>query len=155
MGTVDSKVRSRMMSAIRGKNTKPELMVRRHLHRCGFRYRLHRRDLPGSPDVVLPKWKAAVFVHGCFWHGHQKCRYFRVPATRTDFWKTKIRGNAKRDARAEAALRQSGWRVIVVWECALRDDADNALRELVQHIQSNSVTAQIMSEASQRPPKAQ
>lgn len=149
MDIVKPEVRSRMMASIRGRDTKPELMVRQYLHGCGFRYRLHVRELPGRPDLVLPKWKAAVFVHGCFWHGHEGCRYFRVPATRTDFWVAKIRGNAERDARAEAALIGAGWRVIVLWECALRHNREEALLELVNHIQNRSALLRIVSEPSQ------
>ena len=111
--------RSRMMAAIRGKNTKPELIVRSALHRRGFRYRLHSRDLPGRPDVVLPKWNAVIFVHGCFWHGHD-CHLYRLPATRTEFWQAKITRNRAVDARAIKALRKEGWRVALVWECALK-----------------------------------
>lgn len=144
-----------MMSSIRGRDTKPELSVRRYLHKCGFRYRLHRRDLPGSPDLVLAKWNVAVFVHGCFWHGHKGCRYFRVPATRTDFWAAKIRGNAERDARAEAALLRSGWRVVVVWECALRHNEEKSLLELTKHIQDQSASIRIVSEAGQHPLSAE
>lgn len=140
-----------MMSSIRGRDTKPELTVRRFLHRSGFRYRLHRRDLPGRPDLVLAKWKVAVFVHGCFWHGHEGCRYFRVPSTRTDFWKAKIRSNAERDAGAETALLQSGWSVVVVWECALRHNELEALRELIKHIQEPSPRVRIVSDPSQLP----
>lgn len=151
MDTVTTDVRSRMMSSIRGKDTKPELIVRRHLHGSGFRYRLHRRDLPGNPDLVLPRWNASILVHGCFWHGHEGCRYFRIPKTRTDFWTAKIRGNAERDMRAKIALRRQGWRVFVVWECALRDEREAALSELVQHIQGSSLAAQIASQFSQRP----
>lgn len=129
---VDSKTRSRMMSGIRSKDTKPEMAVRRFLHGQGFRYRLHRRGLPGTPDLVFPKYKTVVFVHGCFWHGHD-CRYFRLPKTRTEFWSEKISGNRARDAKNEEALRASGWKVIVIHECEIRDNAgwqDRALQEL-------------------------
>lgn len=119
MDNVDEKTRSRMMSGIHAKNTKSELTVRRLLHRCGFRYRLHDSKLPGKPDMVLPKYKAAIFVHGCFWHGHD-CKFFRLPGTRTEFWKKKIVGNCERDKQVVIALNGSGWRVAIVWECALR-----------------------------------
>jgi DNA mismatch endonuclease (patch repair protein) len=110
--------RSEIMSRIRDKNTKPEVRVRRTLHRLGFRFRLHRKDLPGSPDIVLPKWKAVVLVHGCFWHGCTRCdRGTRVPKTNTNFWLTKIAVNKRRDVRVERSLRAAGWRVIVVWAC--------------------------------------
>lgn len=107
------------MSRIRGRDTKPEMLIRRGLHARGLRFRLHRRDLPGRPDIVLPSRKAVLFVHGCFWHGHD-CPLFRMPATRPDFWREKIAANRLRDAAAVAALSGLGWRVSVVWECALR-----------------------------------
>lgn len=107
------------MSRIRGRNTKPELLLRRGLHARGLRFRLHRRELPGRPDIVFPRFRAVVFVHGCFWHGHG-CHLFAMPATRPEFWREKIGRNAERDGRVVAALRASGWRVLTVWECALR-----------------------------------
>ncbi|GAB2884805.1 very short patch repair endonuclease [Microvirgula curvata] len=116
---VDKATRSRMMSGIRGKDTKPEVLIRRALHSQGFRYRLHDKGLPGKPDLVFPKYKAVVFIHGCFWHGHD-CRYFKVPQTRTAFWQDKINTNRQRDARQLAQLLQAGWRVLVIWECATR-----------------------------------
>ena len=118
---VDTKTRSRMMSGIRGKDTRPEMVVRRALFAAGFRYRLHRRDLPGAPDLVLSGRRVAVFVHGCFWHRHKECRYAKLPATRPEFWRAKLEGNAERDTRAIEALQATGWRVLVVWECAIRD----------------------------------
>lgn len=123
-------VRSRMMSGIRGQNTKPEIAVRRTLHAAGFRFRLHDRSLPGRPDLVLRKWRTAVLVHGCFWHGHRGCRYFRWPSTRRDFWRDKIGKNMERDQRDVNRLLALGWRVAVVWECALRDEEDIALCRL-------------------------
>ena len=116
---VSPAVRSRMMAGIRGKNTKPELLLRSKLHRLGFRFRLHRQDLPGRPDLVFPKRGAAIFVHGCFWHGHD-CHLFRLPKSRTEFWKEKIAGNVARDQRQIAALKEAGWRVGIVWECAMK-----------------------------------
>ena len=116
---VSPEVRSRMMSGIRGKDTKPEWLVRRALHARGFRYRLHARGLAGRPDLVLPRYRAVVFVHGCFWHGHD-CRYFRLPGTRTEFWQGKITRNRSNDVRNRASLLEAGWRVAVVWECVLR-----------------------------------
>jgi DNA mismatch endonuclease, patch repair protein len=118
---VRPEVRSRMMSGIRGKNTKPELLLRSGLHRRGLRFRIHDKRLPGKPDIVFPGRHAVVFVHGCFWHGHEGCRFFKVPETRRDFWLEKIRGNQARDALAIEALESKGWRVAVVWECATRD----------------------------------
>src|SRR4249919_3514880 len=110
--------RSERMSRIRGKDTKPELWVRRMLHSLGFRFRLHRKDLPGRPDLVLPKYDAVVFVQGCFWHAHH-CQKGRIPGTREAFWKAKFEGNKKRDVRNTRALRAAGWRVFTVWECEL------------------------------------
>jgi DNA mismatch endonuclease (patch repair protein) len=116
--------RSALMSRIRGKDTGPELLVRNELWRAGFRYRLHSKRLPGKPDLVLPKWKAVVFVHGCFWHRHGGCAYFRLPKSRPEFWDEKLRHNQERDERAIECLIDSGWRVAVVWECAVRSDPD-------------------------------
>ncbi|SDD11330.1 very short patch repair endonuclease [Paraburkholderia lycopersici] len=116
---VDKATRSRMMSGIRGRNTKPEKVIRSLLHRRGFRFRLNVRELPGRPDIVLPRRHAVVFVHGCFWHGHN-CALFKWPQTRPEFWREKIARNRLNDARALAALAAQGWRVAVIWECALR-----------------------------------
>lgn len=116
---VDVATRSRMMAGIQGKNTKPEILIRKALHARGFRFRLHVKDLPGKPDLVLPKYRALIFVHGCFWHGHA-CRYFKVPQTRPEFWLEKIGSNQRRDSLQEEALKAMGWRVLVVWECAVR-----------------------------------
>jgi len=113
--------RSRMMAGIQGKNTKPELIVRRMLFASGYRFRLHRRDLPGAPDIVMSGRKVAVFVHGCFWHMHEGCRFAKMPATRPEFWKTKLEANVARDRRAVENLRALGWRVLCVWECSTRD----------------------------------
>lgn len=107
------------MSGIRGKNTKPELLIRSNLHREGFRFRVHVRDMPGKPDIVLPRYRAVILVHGCFWHGHD-CNLFRMPGTRTDWWRAKLEGNRTNDERAVEALLEAGWRVAVVWECALK-----------------------------------
>jgi len=123
---VDRATRSRMMAAIRGKDTKPEKIVRRALYAEGFRYRLHVRGLPGRPDMVLPKWCAVIFVHGCFWHRHD-CRYFRFPKTRRVFWRTKIEGNCARDRYAARELLVAGWRIATVWECAVRDATPSAV----------------------------
>lgn len=111
------------MSRVGNKNTKPELLVRRILHRAGYRFRLHRSDLPGSPDVVLPRWRTAVFVHGCFWHGHEGCRRSKLPSTRTDFWQTKVERNQERDGIAKKALERLGYKVVTLWECELKNEA--------------------------------
>ncbi len=116
---VSPEKRSDMMSGIRGKNTKPEIIVRSLLHRLGYRFRLHRKDLPGRPDIVLPKWKTVIFVNGCYWHGHNDCHLFRPPKTRREFWTNKIEGNQARDRRNYAALEDAGWKVLVIWECAV------------------------------------
>lgn len=116
---VPAAVRSRMMAGIAGKNTKPELVLRRGLHALGFRFRLHDCALPGKPDIVLPRYRAVVLAHGCFWHGHD-CHLFKVPATRTDFWLAKIARNREVDHRTMAQLSEQGWRRAVVWECALK-----------------------------------
>jgi DNA mismatch endonuclease (patch repair protein) len=115
---VDKETRSRMMSSIRGKNTKPELAVRSYLHRAGLRFRLHVR-LPGKPDLAFPKYRTVVFVHGCFWHRHKSCRFATAPASNTVFWQKKFDANVSRDAAAKKALRKLGWRVRVIWACQL------------------------------------
>lgn len=121
------------MSGIGGRNTKPEIVVRKALFAAGFRFRLHRKDLPGRPDVVLPGRRVAVFVHGCFWHAHPGCRYAKVPASRREFWEAKLAANVERDRRAIDALLSAGWRVLVVWECATRSaDMRVALPELLR-----------------------
>lgn len=122
---VSPEYRSRMMAGIQGKNTKPELTVRRMLFASGYRFRLHRRDLPGVPDIVMPGLKVAIFVHGCFWHMHQGCRYAKMPATRPEFWREKLEANVERDHRTVEKLQALGWRVLCVWECSMRD-ADTA-----------------------------
>lgn len=114
--------RSWLMSRIGSKNTRPEIAFRSLLHRLGYRFRLHRRDLPGTPDIVLPGWSTVVFVHGCFWHGHA-CKRDRMPKSRMVYWTQKIEANRRRDARKARTLRSLGWRVLTVWECELRDPA--------------------------------
>jgi DNA mismatch endonuclease (patch repair protein) len=112
--------RSSMMSGIKSENTRPELHVRKVLHRLGYRFRLHRKDLPGKPDIVLPRYKTALFVHGCFWHGHEDCTLFRLPHSREEFWSDKISANRARDKRSTEALQKLGWKTFVVWECAIK-----------------------------------
>lgn len=117
---VDPATRSRMMAGIRGKNTKPELLVRKYLHGRGLRFRLHVKTLPGKPDIVLPKYRAVVFVHGCFWHQHPGCKFAYLPCSRPDFWIKKLSLNAARDKDKANALLKAGWRVFTVWECELQ-----------------------------------
>jgi DNA mismatch endonuclease, patch repair protein len=115
------------MAAIRGKNTKPELAVRKFLHKKGLRYTLNNADLAGKPDLVFRSRKKVVFVHGCFWHGHKDCKNFRLPKTRTDWWATKIGGNIARDQRVKTSLRKDGWMIFVVWACQIEDGKLNTL----------------------------
>jgi DNA mismatch endonuclease (patch repair protein) len=127
---VDPATRSRMMSGIRGKNTRPEMMIRKALHARGFRYRVHCKDLPGNPDLCLPKYRAVIFVHGCFWHGHG-CHLFKWPKTRPEFWRVKIGRNCEVHQAAEDRLIGQGWRVAVIWECALKGRDRLSLEEVV------------------------
>lgn len=119
MDVVSKQVRSRMMSGIRGKDTKPELYIRSQLHRLGFRFRIHYKKLPGQPDIALPKYRALILIHGCFWHGHG-CHLFKWPKGNADFWQKKIRGNIRRDAEHRYHYSSLGWRTLVVWECAVK-----------------------------------
>lgn len=130
---VDTATRSRMMAGIRGRDTKPEILVRGLLHRQGFRYRLHVRNLPGKPDIVLPRFRAAIFVHGCFWHGHD-CPLFKWPGTRPDFWRKKIERNRANDLKSRHGLRDAGWRVGIVWECAIRGTAGKDIEDVARRI---------------------
>ena len=136
MADVHSKVtRSYNMSQIKATNTKPELLVRKFLHANGFRYKLHDKKLPGRPDIVLPKYKTILFIHGCFWHGHTNCKYYVIPKTRTDWWLTKINTNKTNDAKALKALRKEGWKIITVWECDLKTaKREKTLLKLVKNI---------------------
>ena len=126
--------RSRNMSAIHGKNTRPEITVRKYLFSQGFRYRTNVADLPGKPDIVLRKYKTVVFVNGCFWHLHEGCRYFVWPRQNAEFWKKKISGNAERDQRNYGMLRDMGWHVAVVWECRLKTAREDTLKQLADEI---------------------
>lgn len=121
MADVHSKEqRSYNMSRIRSTNTKPEMLVRKFLHAHGYRYRLHVKNMPGKPDIVLPKYKTVIFVHGCFWHGHEGCKYYVVPKTKTEWWLNKINTNIANDTKAITALRIAGWKIITLWECDLK-----------------------------------
>ncbi|HMO04420.1 MAG TPA: DNA mismatch endonuclease Vsr [Kiritimatiellia bacterium] len=128
--------RAMVMSRIRSSDTKPELIVRSMLHRAGFRFVLHRRDLPGRPDIVLPKYRAVVFVHGCFWHRHKGCKSAAMPKTRKRFWTEKFAGNVLRDKRNSIALRRAGWSVIVVWECDVQRDPNGTLANVIKRLGS-------------------
>jgi DNA mismatch endonuclease (patch repair protein) len=138
-----------MMAGIKGKDTKPEMLIRLGLHALGFRYRLHDRRLPGRPDMVLPRWRAAILVHGCFWHRHD-CHLFRWPGTREEFWRDKIGRNVKNDARVVAELEARGWRVATVWECALKGrtrlEPSDVMRNLATWIRSGRNTLTIEGE---------
>jgi len=116
-----SEQRSRNMSAIKSKNTKPEIAVRKLLHSMGYRFRLHRKDLPGSPDIVLPKYKIVIFVHGCFWHRHENCKYASNPKTRKEFWESKFKANVKRDFEIQEKIKNIGWHFVVIWECETKN----------------------------------
>ena len=123
MADVHSKeARSYNMSRIKGKDTAPEMLVRRYLHSLGYRYTLHNKDLPGKPDIVFPKYKTIILVHGCFWHGHENCRYFTIPKTRTKWWTDKINGNKMKDVKTAKLLKKAGWKIIHVWGCDLKKD---------------------------------
>ena len=144
MDVVPASVRSRMMAGIRGRDTRPEVMVRKALFAAGFRFRLHRRDLPGTPDIVLAKHRLAIFVHGCFWHQHPGCRLAAVPGSNQRFWLAKLERNTVRDAGKVAQLLISNWRVLLVWECATRSlDTDELQSLLSGHICSDARLAAI------------
>lgn len=131
---VDLKTRSRMMSGIKGKNTKPEMLVRRHLHRKGLRFRLHRKDLPGKPDLIFPGRMVALFVHGCFWHRHEGCPKATTPSTNRRFWEKKFSGNVSRDKRVKDELEQLGWKVLVIWECQLSTEKLDELADVIMKL---------------------
>lgn len=120
------------MSLIRGKDTGPEMKVRSLLHQMGYRFRLHRKDLPGKPDIVLPKYRTVILVHGCFWHRHDGCKYAYHPKSRTEFWENKFQETQERDLKKEKALEASGWRVLVVWECELKRDVQMVINKIIK-----------------------
>ena len=148
---VDVKTRSRMMSGIRSKNTRPELLIRSLLHRAGFRFRLHKKTIPGRPDLFLSRYKAAIFVHGCFWHGHD-CSLFKMPGSRTRFWQEKIGHNQLRDQRTHQDVLAAGYRCLTIWECALKGPArigePELLTAIVEWLVSDSPSKEIRSPAS-------
>ncbi len=131
--------RSNIMSKIRGKETKPEILVRKYLFSKGFRYRLHDEKLPGKPDIVLPKYRTAIFIHGCFWHGHLGCKRAKLPTTNTEFWEKKISANIERDKRNIEKLKSEGWNVIVVWQCEIASTKKREVRleRLIEEINAN------------------
>ncbi|UST73196.1 DNA mismatch endonuclease Vsr [Pseudomonas siliginis] len=147
---VDSTTRSRMMAGILGKNTKPEMAIRRYLHACGYRYRLHRKDLPGKPDLVMSKYRLVIFVHGCFWHRHSNCVYATSPNNRPDFWEEKLNGNVFRDQRQVSELISKGWRVLVIWECGLK----HQVAELGGVLERVNNLDKFFQQWPEKPPKA-
>lgn len=136
--TVSKEKRSEVMSSVRSADTKPEWILRCGLHRMGFRYRLRDKSLPGTPDLVFPKYRTVIFVHGCFWHRHEGCRRSSFPKSRQPFWAEKFAGNVERDARTRAELERAGWRVIVVWECELESDTEATLERTARSLRSPS-----------------
>ncbi|MDJ1483582.1 DNA mismatch endonuclease Vsr [Cytophagaceae bacterium YF14B1] len=132
----DKKTRSYNMSRIRGKDTKPEMIVRKFLFSKGYRYRVHGKKLPGKPDIVLPKYKTVIFIHGCFWHGHEGCKYYVIPKTRTEWWVEKITGNKRKDAENEEKLREANWRILTIFECELKGkQKEETLQKLLAQLQ--------------------
>ena len=158
MADIKSKVdRSSNMAAIKGEDTKPEMIVRKYLFSKGLRYRLHIRSLPGNPDIFLPKYKTVVFINGCFWHGHEGCKYYRLPKSNVEFWETKITNNINRDFLNEIKLKELGWRVIRIWECEIKmvKDRNKSLERLYNQIvkkptqyHENEIPIQIAAEES-------
>lgn len=132
--TLTKEKRSWVMGRIRARNTKPEIMVRSLLHRMGYRFRINRRDLPGKPDIVLPKFRTVIFVHGCFWHRHPGCREATMPKSRTDYWRSKFEQNVERDKRTVRKLRKDGWSVLTVWACQVKKDPLKVARRLDRHL---------------------
>lgn len=131
----DKATRSYNMSRIKGKDTKPEMLVRKFLHANGYRYRLHTKDLPGKPDIVLPKYHTVIFINGCFWHGHQGCKYFTIPKTKTEWWTNKINTNIANDKKAIEALSKDGWKIITIWTCELKPDKlENTLISILKQL---------------------
>ncbi|WP_273429313.1 DNA mismatch endonuclease Vsr [Marinobacter sp.] len=134
--TVNKQTRSKIMSSVKTKDTGPEMVVRRLLHRSGYRYRLHAKDLPGRPDLVFRSRKKVIFVHGCFWHGHEKCRFGNPPKSRLDYWLPKLQANRARDERTIRSLREQGWDVMIVWQCEVKETAD-LLERLVNFLEGH------------------
>ncbi|MBX2948864.1 MAG: DNA mismatch endonuclease Vsr [Crocinitomicaceae bacterium] len=139
MGDVHSReIRSYNMSRIKGKDTKPEMLVRKFLFSKGLRYKLHDKTLSGKPDMVFPRYKTVLFIHGCFWHGHEGCKYYVMPKTRTEWWLNKINGNRRKDTDSVSELQQLGWKVVIVWECDLKPGkVDDTLQNLMKAFKNN------------------
>jgi DNA mismatch endonuclease, patch repair protein len=144
---VSPKTRSQMMSGIRGKNTKPEVKIRKALYRKGFRYRLHVKSLPGKPDLVFPKYNAVIQINGCFWHGHN-CHLFKWPSTRPEFWRNKILSNTERDIKIVFELERLGWRVLTIWECAVKGRYRKPFETLIEQISKWLTVNEISGEVS-------
>lgn len=143
-----------MMSGIKGKNTSPEIVVRRGLHARGFRFRLHAKDLPGKPDLVLPKWNAVVLVHGCFWHRHERCRFATSPATRPEFWAGKFASTVLRDRHNADALQDAGWRTATIWECAIKRHPQEVLSALEGWLRSDVKVIEIGEQETPQTPQS-
>lgn len=142
MDVHSKETRSLNMSRIKGKDTKPEILVRKYLFSQGLRYRLYSKTLPGKPDIVLPKYRAVIFVHGCFWHGHEECRYFVTPKTRTEWWLNKINTNRENDRKNCELLKKMRWNVIIVWECSLKKEKqENTLNNILNMIKCQTDNA--------------
>lgn len=137
MDIVDRKTRSSMMSSIKGKDTQPELIIRRYLHVRGFRYRLHVSSMPGKPDIVMPRYRLCIFIHGCFWHRHDGCKYATTPKTRPKFWMKKFATNRQRDIQVKMRLHAAGWRVFEIWECGFRNRNEDSINWLPEYIRSD------------------
>lgn len=146
--TFDKATRSRVMSAIQSKDTQPEIMVRSALHGMGYRFRLHRKDLPGTPDIVLPRYKTVIFIHGCFWHSHKGCKYATVPKDNAEYWKPKLRKNKERDRRAKRELHKMGWRVLEIWECETRGGKEVIQERLLELFTTDAEAATATPHAS-------
>jgi DNA mismatch endonuclease (patch repair protein) len=143
MDKLTSEKRSWNMSRIHGSNTRPELIVRSILHKMGYRFRLHDKKLPGKPDIVLPKYKAAIFVHGCFWHRHPECKYAYIPKSRTDFWNKKFEANIQRDKKNLLQLQEAGWLALIVWECEIKLNSINTLEKVSVILQQQITTLRV------------
>lgn len=150
MDTFTAEKRSRIMAAVRGKNTKPELLIRHFLRSHGVGYRIHNPNLPGKPDIALPRYKIAIFVHGCFWHGHEQCSRGQLPKSRVEYWRAKIEANKQRDRLVEERVSDAGWQSLVIWECQLRTQraASVTLDNLLNNLDSLKVGEQSKSEVS-------